>query len=71
MVGFGPLEGEERRREALEEARRVGGRVEQEQRRLSRELEEGFRDESEGESEEDEDVRRRRSLSVERGRRVY
>lgn len=64
MVGFDELEGDARRREALEEQRRVGS-LGTEQRRLSRELEEGFRDESEDED-EDEDSKRRRSLSRER-----
>jgi hypothetical protein len=58
MVGFDPLD--ERRREALEQQRRGLGL---EERRLSRELEEGFKDDSEDEEEDE----RRRSLS--RGRR--
>jgi hypothetical protein len=42
MVGFDPLD--ERRREALEQRRSLG-----EQQRVGRELEEGFRDDSEDE----------------------
>lgn len=58
MVGFEPLEGERRR----QEMERERGRAEEE-RRLSRELEEGFRDDS---SDDDDGDEGRRSLS--RGR---
>ncbi|KAF2280546.1 uncharacterized protein EI97DRAFT_464471 [Westerdykella ornata] len=54
MIGFEPLEGQ-RRREELESRR---GRADEE-RRLSRELEEGFRDDSDEEEEEGGDERRR------------
>lgn len=54
MVGFDPID--ERRREALEQRRSMVG---DEDRRLSRELEEGFKDDSDDEPEDD----RRRSLS--------
>ncbi|KAF2264302.1 hypothetical protein CC78DRAFT_533360 [Lojkania enalia] len=54
MVGFDPID--ERRREALEQRRSMVG---EEDRRLSRELEEGFKDDSDEEVEDD----RRRSLS--------
>lgn len=54
MVGFDPID--ERRREALEQRRSMMG---EDERRLSRELEEGFKDESDDEHEDD----RRRSLS--------
>ncbi|KAF1961080.1 hypothetical protein CC80DRAFT_229708 [Byssothecium circinans] len=60
MVGFDPID--ERRREALEQRRSLMGTGDDE-RRLSRVLEEGFKDESDDEGEGDE---RRRSLS--RGR---
>lgn len=53
MVGFDPVDA--RRREALEQRRSMM----EDDRRLSRELEEGFRDESDDEAEDD----RRRSLS--------
>ncbi|KAJ4289635.1 hypothetical protein N0V90_010964 [Kalmusia sp. IMI 367209] len=52
MVGFDPID--ERRREALEQRRSM-----MDERRLSRELEEGFKDESDDEHEDE----RRRSLS--------
>ena len=61
MIGFEPLDAG-RRREEIERSSRVVG--EREERRLSRELEEGFRDDSD----EDEEDPRRRSLS--RGRVV-
>lgn len=54
MVGFDPID--ERRREALEQRRSMMG---EEDRRLSRELEEGFKDDSDDEHEDE----RRRSLS--------
>lgn len=54
MVGFDPID--ERRREALEQRRSMVG---EDERRLSRELEEGFKDDSDDEPEDD----RRRSLS--------
>ncbi|KAF2651679.1 hypothetical protein K491DRAFT_696282 [Lophiostoma macrostomum CBS 122681] len=54
MVGFDPID--ERRREALEQRRSMMG---DEQRRLGRELEEGFKDDSDNEHEDE----RRRSLS--------
>ena len=54
MVGFDPID--ERRREALEQRRSMMG---EEDRRLSRDLEEGFKDDSEDEHEDE----RRRSLS--------
>lgn len=54
MVGFDPID--DRRREALEQRRSMVG---EDERRLSRELEEGFKDESDDEQEDD----RRRSLS--------
>lgn len=54
MVGFDPID--ERRREALEQRRSMMG---EDDRRLSRELEEGFKDDSDDEPEDD----RRRSLS--------
>lgn len=57
MVGF---DIDERRREALEQRRSMMG---EEDRRLSRELEEGFKDDSEDEHEDE----RRRSLSRSRG----
>jgi hypothetical protein len=57
MVGFDPIS--ERRREALEQRRSMVGEVD---RRLSRDLEEGFRDDSD-ESDEEE---RRRSVSQSR-----
>ncbi|KAF2640823.1 hypothetical protein P280DRAFT_469526 [Massarina eburnea CBS 473.64] len=60
MVGFDPID--DRRREALEQRRSLMGTGEDE-RRLSRVLEEGFKDESDDEGAEDE---RRRSLSRER-----
>ena len=53
MVGFDPID--ERRREALEQRRSIM----EEERRLGRELEEGFKDDSEDEHEDE----RRRSLS--------
>ncbi|KAF1833169.1 hypothetical protein BDW02DRAFT_553274 [Decorospora gaudefroyi] len=53
MVGFDPID--ERRREALEQRRSMV----EEERRLGRELEEGFKDDSEDEHEDE----RRRSLS--------
>jgi len=53
MVGFDPID--ERRREALEQRRSMM----EDERRLGRELEEGFKDESDDEHEDD----RRRSLS--------
>ncbi|KAF1939199.1 hypothetical protein EJ02DRAFT_457149 [Clathrospora elynae] len=53
MVGFDPVD--ERRREALEQRRSMM----EEERRLGRELEEGFKDDSEDEHEDE----RRRSLS--------
>lgn len=56
MVGFDPID--ERRREALEQRRSMM----EEERRLGRELEAGFKDDSEDEQEDE----RRRSLS--RGR---
>jgi hypothetical protein len=66
MVGFDPID--ERRREALEQRRSLM----EGERRLSRVLEEGFRDESddeEGEGEQGDE--RRRSLSRERGGMYY
>ncbi|KAF2471213.1 uncharacterized protein BDR25DRAFT_303307 [Lindgomyces ingoldianus] len=54
MVGFDPID--EHRREALEQRRSMMG---EEDRRLSRELEEGFKDDSDDETEDD----RRPSLS--------
>ncbi|KAF2016357.1 hypothetical protein BU24DRAFT_200363 [Aaosphaeria arxii CBS 175.79] len=54
MVGFDPID--ERRREALEQRRSMMG---EEDRRLSRELEQGFKDDSDDEHEDE----RRRSLS--------
>ena len=63
MVGFDPID--ERRREALDQRRSMMGN---EQRRLGRELEEGFRDDSEDEGDGDE---RRRSLSRGRGIGVF
>jgi hypothetical protein len=59
MVGFDPID--ERRREALEQRRSMMG---EEDRRLSRELEAGFKDDSDDEAEDD----RRRSLSRTRSR---
>ncbi|KAJ4369660.1 hypothetical protein N0V83_005422 [Neocucurbitaria cava] len=56
MVGFDPID--ERRREALEQRRSMM----EEERRLGRELEEGFKDDSEDEHEDE----RRRSLSRQR-----
>jgi hypothetical protein len=53
MVGFDPID--ERRREALEQRRSIM----EEERRLGRELEEGFKDDSDDEHEDE----RRRSLS--------
>jgi hypothetical protein len=53
MVGFDPID--ERRREALEQRRSIM----EEERRLGRDLEEGFKDDSDDEHEDD----RRRSLS--------
>lgn len=53
MVGFDPID--ERRREALDQRRSLM----EEERRLGRELEEGFRDDSDDEAEDE----RRRSLS--------
>lgn len=53
MVGFDPID--ERRREALEQRRSMM----EEERRLGRDLEEGFKDDSDDEPEDD----RRRSLS--------
>ena len=53
MVGFDPID--DRRREALDQRRSMAV----EQRRLSRELEQGFKDDSE----DDEEDERRRSLS--------
>ena len=61
MIGFDPVD--ERRREALEQRRSMM----EDDRRLSRELEEGFRDESDDEHEDD----RRRSLSRSRVAAVY
>ncbi|KAL5409065.1 hypothetical protein PMIN06_011339 [Paraphaeosphaeria minitans] len=58
MVGFDPVDG--CRREALEQRRSVVG----EDRRLSRELEQGFKDDSDDDEDHEDD--RRRSLS--RGR---
>ncbi|KAF2002498.1 hypothetical protein P154DRAFT_594281 [Amniculicola lignicola CBS 123094] len=57
MVGFDPID--ERRREALEQRRSMMG---DEDRRLGRDLEEGFKDDSD----DDCDDERRRSLSRER-----
>lgn len=57
MVGF---DIDDRRREALEQRRSMMG---EEDRRLSRELEEGFKDESDDEADDE----RRRSLSRSRG----
>ncbi|KKY23766.1 hypothetical protein UCDDS831_g02797 [Diplodia seriata] len=55
MVGFEPME-RERRREALERQRGgVNHDAGRSERRLSRELEEGFRDSSSSESEDDDD----------------
>ncbi|KAF2878473.1 hypothetical protein BDV95DRAFT_589401 [Massariosphaeria phaeospora] len=54
MVGFDPID--QRRREALEQRRSIMG---EDDRRLGRELEEGFKDESDDDTDED----RRRSLS--------
>ncbi|PSN60241.1 hypothetical protein BS50DRAFT_640315 [Corynespora cassiicola Philippines] len=62
MVGFDPID--ERRREALEQRRSLVG---DDDRRLSRELEEGFKDESDEEHEDE----RRRSLSRSRSRSRY
>lgn len=63
MIGFDPID--ERRREALEQRRSMMG---EDERRLSRELEEGFKDDSDDEGEDE----RRRSLSRSRGRgRVF
>jgi hypothetical protein len=59
MVGFDPID--ERRREALEQRRSIMG---DEQRRLGRELEEGFKDDSDDEQGDE----RRRSLSRTRTR---
>lgn len=53
MVGFDPID--DRRREALDQRRSMM----EEERRLSRELEEGFKDDSDEEHEDE----RRRSLS--------
>jgi hypothetical protein len=53
MVGFDPID--ERRREALEQRRSIM----EEERRLGRDLEEGFKDDSDDEHEDE----RRRSLS--------
>lgn len=58
MVGFDPID--ERRREALEQRRSMIG---DDDRRLSRDLEEGFKDDSDDEHEDE----RRRSLSRSRG----
>ena len=54
LVGFDPID--VRRREALERRRSIMG---EDDRRLSRDLEEGFKDDSDDEAEDD----RRRSLS--------
>ena len=61
MVGFDPID--ERRREALEQRRSIM----EEERRLSRELEQGFKDESDEEPEDD----RRRSFSRTRNSSAY
>lgn len=63
MIGFDPID--ERRREALEQRRSMM----EDNRRLSRELEEGFKDESDDEHEHEDD--RRRSLSRSRVAAVY
>ena len=60
MIGFDPVN--ERRREALEQRRSM-----MDDRRLSRELEEGFKDESDDEHEDE----RRRSLSRSRDSSAY
>ena len=60
MIGFDPVD--ERRREALEQRRSM-----MDDQRLSRELEEGFKDESDDEHEDD----RRRSLSRSRSSSGY
>ncbi|KAF2734911.1 hypothetical protein EJ04DRAFT_512201 [Polyplosphaeria fusca] len=57
MIGFDPID--ERRREALEQRRSIMG---EEDRRLGRDLEEGFKDESDDEADDE----RRRSLSTSR-----
>ncbi|KAF2443345.1 hypothetical protein P171DRAFT_432621 [Karstenula rhodostoma CBS 690.94] len=61
MVGFDPID--ERRREALEQRRSMMG----DDLRLSRELEQGFKDDSDDEQEDE----RRRSLSRTRGAGGY
>ncbi|KAF2710756.1 hypothetical protein K504DRAFT_475712 [Pleomassaria siparia CBS 279.74] len=68
MVGFDPID--ERRREALEQRRSMMGHEDMEAgRRLSRELEEGFKDDSDDEDEGGDE--RRRSLSRSRSGRFY
>lgn len=62
MVGFGVDAGGRRRREELERQAGVGGRgggVDEREGRLSRDLEVGFRDDSEDDEEEEEPGRGR------------